>query len=291
MSDAVTAALRLQLIAYIQFSGLAILAVDYCATFTTEILWTWNRPWSFVRALFLLVRYVPFILVPITIFETLGPVSMAECSILAEVNLWLSNIVIVAAECILIIRTWVLWGKKRTVLIGLIALGLAYFTADVVLITTLFGSITYTPLPSPPSNCVQPFSSPTHYIWGFFFLVAFELVIFVLTIYRIPRYKHHQRIFLMVRNDLVYLSCILGMSVINTMATKEGYVAVAYEWQVVLHSVLASRLFFSMRQMMQHQHVIASGSVAQPRLSRVVEMLPMTFEVGTGGLGVEYNEC
>ncbi|KAH7906529.1 hypothetical protein BJ138DRAFT_1162382 [Hygrophoropsis aurantiaca] len=97
---------RFQLDVYFQFSGLAILAFDYCITLSNEITWTWERPWNLVRALFLSARYTPFILVSIYIYDTQGP--KAECNLQAKVKLglaMLAAIAIMAAEGLLLIRT------------------------------------------------------------------------------------------------------------------------------------------------------------------------------------------
>ncbi|KAH7908150.1 hypothetical protein BJ138DRAFT_394552 [Hygrophoropsis aurantiaca] len=220
MPDAVTLASNPRFTLYFQFSGLAILAFDYCLKEFLKIIWTWGRPWNFVRALFLLARYAPFILLLIYICATLGAVPIAECSILlTEVALWLSVIAIMSAECLLIIRTWVIWGKRRAVLIGLIALGLACIAADLTVAHIGSRAVIYTP-PSSASNCFHRYDSPTYFMWTFIILIVFELVILFLTFSRIFRYKHHRRIFLIMRNDMIYVMCILGISVINTAVTK-----------------------------------------------------------------------
>ncbi|KAH7908562.1 hypothetical protein BJ138DRAFT_340982 [Hygrophoropsis aurantiaca] len=223
MSDAVIIASRFQLTMYLQFSGLAILVFDYCITVSKEIIWTWDRPWNFVRVLFLVARYTPFILVSIYIYDTLGPVPMVKCTLQAEVKLWLSvlaAIITIAAESLLIIRTWVIWGRNRAVLIGLIVVGLACIAAGFIVDVIVFRSTTYTLLPSPTSGCFQPFSSATSHVWNYPGLVVFELVILFLTVAQILQYKNHRRIFYIMRNDIVYVLCILGMSVINMVITK-----------------------------------------------------------------------
>ncbi|KAH7909195.1 hypothetical protein BJ138DRAFT_1155884 [Hygrophoropsis aurantiaca] len=207
---------------------------------------------------------------------------MSKCTLQAELQLWLAMlaaITIIATEGLLLIRTWVLGGKNRAVLIGLMVLGLGFIAAGFVMDVIEFRSTTYEAFDSPTSSCSEAYSSPTSHLWNYSGVVAFELIILFLSISHIIRYKHHRRIVLIMRNDIVYVSCILGMSVINTVITKEGYTDPAIIWQSVLHSVLASRLLFNMRQIMEQQPIIVFGSVTQPLPSHdSVELLPIMFE-------------
>ncbi|KAH7904890.1 hypothetical protein BJ138DRAFT_1165788 [Hygrophoropsis aurantiaca] len=286
MSDTISLASHFQLNVYFLFSGLAIVAFDYCVTLNMEISWTWDRPWNYVRALFILARYTPFPFVSMYIYDTLGPIT--ECSLKTEIKLWiLCAVTVMGAEGLLLVRTWVFWGRNRAVLVGLIALGLGCIISGVTVDIIHFRSVTYTPIPLPGSRYFQPCSSAPYDISSYCGLAVFELAILFLSIFQIFQYKHHRRIFLIMRNDIVYISCILGLSVFS----EEGYTDPAIIWQTVLHSVLASRLLFSMRQIMEQQPSIAFGSSAQPVPSRTVEMLPMVFEARTetvsGGASVE----
>ncbi|KAH7904814.1 hypothetical protein BJ138DRAFT_1106506 [Hygrophoropsis aurantiaca] len=133
------------------------LVFDYCINVNAEVTWTWDTKWTLVRVLFLLARYVPFILVPVCIY------SLAELNGLhptddLRINFLLINclpwggattgmitISIAAAEGLLLIRTWVLWGKKWVVLIALTALGSLFLSSSPILtlqvvIHSVFGS-------------------------------------------------------------------------------------------------------------------------------------------------------
>ncbi|KAH7906250.1 hypothetical protein BJ138DRAFT_653651 [Hygrophoropsis aurantiaca] len=189
-------------------SALAILAFDHCITIDTEIDWGWDSPWSFVRVLFVqLTRYLPIMVVPIYLYDALGFISEANCPPLYNLILGLTASVIVAAECLLLIRTWVIWGRKRTMLMGLSALGIACIVGGIVNLVAL-QSVKYEHSPQSSSGCFQPFGSPA-YEWNFLCVAVFELVAVVQIFHRDRRYE--SRIFLILLNDIFYVLCILSM--------------------------------------------------------------------------------
>ncbi|KAH7906412.1 hypothetical protein BJ138DRAFT_636929 [Hygrophoropsis aurantiaca] len=277
---AFTMATQLQFDIYFEFAVLAILVFDYCITFGTEVTWTWNRPWTFVRVLLSLARYLPFIVVPMFIYNSLSSISVADCRPLVEAISWLINIAIMAAECLLLIRTWVLCGRKQTVLVGLIVTALGCFAVAVIMNVIAIRAIKYENHPQSLSSCFEAFR-PSSYVWSFLSLAIFELAILLLTVPQIFRYDRRSRIFVAMRNDIVYILFIFGMSVVNTSIVKGVYSGPVIILQVVIHSVLASRLLFSLRQIMQQQNTPCGESIAQSSVD--VEMLPIVTVKSQGG--------
>ncbi|KAH7908157.1 hypothetical protein BJ138DRAFT_395889 [Hygrophoropsis aurantiaca] len=114
----------------------------------------------------------------------------------------------------------------------------------------------------PPSysSCLETSQSLAN-VWSYVPLATFELAILLLTTAQIFRHKRHSRMFIVVRNDIVYIMCILGISVVNTVVIKEsdGYVGPTMIIQVTIHSVLASRLLFSLHQIMRQQNIMDSN--------------------------------
>ncbi|KAH7906096.1 hypothetical protein BJ138DRAFT_671769 [Hygrophoropsis aurantiaca] len=266
---------------YLQFSGLAILVFDYCINISTEVTWTWDSKWTLVRILFLLARYVPFILIPVSIYSDLpGTNVQTNCSHWDGALIGMIIISILASNALLFIRTWVLWSGKRVVFIGLITLGLASLGAGIV-----FGAVMEEVRTDHPGPCIGLFSYLIN-PWNFIGLACFEFVTLVLTISRIFKHDRRSRIFMIIRNDIVYTMCILGMSVVNSVVfTWQSPVLIL---QVVIHSVFGSRLLFSLRQIMRQQHIM-SISVAQSTSGDA--MPPMVFSAGPGATSSIEYEC
>ncbi|KAH7908153.1 hypothetical protein BJ138DRAFT_394316 [Hygrophoropsis aurantiaca] len=238
MSDAVIVASRAQISTYIRLSMIAVVAFDYCVTFNTEVIWIWGTSWNYIRVLYVLAHYLPFgLMLPLLFIELQRQLlSMG------------------AAEALLLIRTCVLWGKSRIVLIGLIILSLVSFVV-----------------------AVFPYNPPS-YVWDFVGLAFFELVILVLHIVQMFHHDRRSRIFLLMRDDIFYVLCILGMSVVNIILINavNDYANLSIALQVVLHSVMSSRLLFSLRQIMHQQHIMGSN-VGITQSSSGTEMLSMAF--------------
>ncbi|KAH7908147.1 hypothetical protein BJ138DRAFT_393727 [Hygrophoropsis aurantiaca] len=208
-------------------------------------------------------------------FYALGTGPTTDCLPWDGVLSGLEIISIVAAEGLLLIRTWISWSRRRIMLIGLIALILACLGASIAVDVLSVGSnYSQEPLPPSLSSCRESHQSFTS-VWSFFGLAIFELVILILTIRQIFNHDRLSRIFVMIRNDIVYIICIMGMSVVNSIVIKAGYnqdpVLIL---QVVLHSVLACRLLFSLRQIMHQQHIM---SISGPQPFTSVEMGSMVF--------------
>ncbi|KAH7908152.1 hypothetical protein BJ138DRAFT_394115 [Hygrophoropsis aurantiaca] len=223
----------------------------------------------------MLARYLPFALVfpLLALLEPLNLDASIICPVSSQIGSWLNIIGIGAAEALLLIRTWVLWGRSRVVLIGLIALGSACIAGDIIANVLPFHSIEYEILPSsisPLSPCFQLYNPPS-YAWDYVSLTFFELA-------RMSHHSRHSRIFLMMRDDILYVLCILGISIVNIIivnAIPDHYANLGMLLQLVIHSVLSSRLLISLRQIMQQQQFVGSGVyVVQPS---DLEMLPIAF--------------
>ncbi|KAH7908389.1 hypothetical protein BJ138DRAFT_1115885 [Hygrophoropsis aurantiaca] len=271
---------------YLQFclTSAFIEVFDYCITFSTEITWTWNRPWNFVRVQLSLARYLPFIIVPMTIYDSLNPGFVANCWPLVETISWLINIVIVPAENLLLVRTWVLWRRKKAVLVGLLVPALGSVIVAVIMNVIAVRATIYKHRPPSNSSCSEAFRPSSIYVWSFLGVVIFELIILLATVFQISHYDRQSRIYVTIRNDVVYILCILGISVANAIIvkTRGGNAEPVIILQVVIHSVLASRLLFSLRQIMQQQNTLPSGvSIAQS--SANVDVLPIVFVTSPEG--------
>ncbi|KAG2067949.1 hypothetical protein BDR04DRAFT_1104106 [Suillus decipiens] len=95
----------------------ALLVFDFCITFQDEVNWTWFRPWDITRIIFVISRYLPFIGAGLTVYDALNDVG-------SPVRDQAENVIhiigIVAAEGLLVIRTWAFWQRSKKMLIGLV---------------------------------------------------------------------------------------------------------------------------------------------------------------------------
>ncbi|KAG2133525.1 uncharacterized protein EDB93DRAFT_1174461 [Suillus bovinus] len=278
----------LQISKYANIGGLAILIFDYCITFQDEVRWTWSRPWGLIHIVFIISRYLPFVGSGLTAYAALrvsGP-----CPPSLEENV-IHILSIVAAEGLLVIRTWAFWKKSKKLLIGL----LIYSTATVI------GAVAMNILPNHqlistdvsmiPGPC--GFESSRNSALVYSILALFECVILILTAYK---WFHDYRdseiqtsiVTTVYGGSMLYMFCIISITVINVIidaAFPVGFTNMFDTLQLVIHSVLASRILFHLRSSDSHAHeedmslMISAPRYGQPSQIETNEIRDESHEV------------
>ncbi|KAG2339749.1 hypothetical protein BDR05DRAFT_950910 [Suillus weaverae] len=178
---------------YCNVAGLGVLIFDYFLTLEPEVRWTWNRRWNVTRVLFVISRYMAFVAAGMTSYGEQLPVSpvieysaRASAQLPMVINILSSQrfteftaaihiISIVAAEGLLILRTYVFWKQNKKLLAVLLVLA-AISIACAVSITQVVNNVAAAPVdPSAPptSNCTFQAGRSSAIQYGF--LVAYEL--------------------------------------------------------------------------------------------------------------------
>ncbi|KAG2146375.1 uncharacterized protein EDB93DRAFT_471885 [Suillus bovinus] len=259
MTSPTEIALRLQVVKYFKMIGLTILVFDYCIKLEAEIDLTWGRKWDLIRVLFVVARYVPFIVVPVDLIYSLGPTSPEICLTLYHVISWVNIIGIVAAEALLLVRTYTLWGRNRVLLVALLILALGCTAGSGVVGAKALSWFEYQDPPLSTSGCYQ-----THrvaiYATNYTLLVLFETVILSLNVIQALRRRRQHGSHLITRlywDGIVYVLCILAMSIANIIVIgflPSEYAESVDTLQLVFHSVLSARLIFNLRAIIRRRH-------------------------------------
>ncbi|KAG1725618.1 uncharacterized protein EDB91DRAFT_1254668 [Suillus paluster] len=230
----------------VDLGGLAILIYDYCITFQDEVQWTWSRPWGFTRVIFTISRYLPFVGAGMTAYAALrvsGP-----CDPSVEENI-IHILTIVAAEGLLVIRTWAFWQNSRRVLIGL----LTYSVVTIIAAIAVNVVPNHQLIPGGNSSPGCNFESSRNAAVVYSILAMFEIVILILNAYkRFHDYRDEQSsiVTTLYGDGMLYISCIIAITVTNVIvdaAFPIGYSNMFDTLQLVLHSVLASRILFRLQ--------------------------------------------
>ncbi|KAG1718253.1 hypothetical protein EDB19DRAFT_2031482 [Suillus lakei] len=238
----------LQITKYTNIGSLAILIFDFCITFQDEVHWIWSRPWNFIRMIFTISRYLPFVGSGLTAYAALRvsgpcPPSLAENSI-------------VAAEGLLVIRTWAFWGKSKRLLIGLLTYSVVTVIAAVAVNVT--PDHQFTDVSMIPGPCGFETSQNAAIVYAI--LGLFECVILILTAYK--WFHDYQKfrssiVTTFYGGSMLYMLCIIAITVTNVIvdtAFPIGFTNMFDTLQVVIHSVLASRILFHLRKSDSHVH-------------------------------------
>ncbi|KAG2073893.1 hypothetical protein BDR04DRAFT_250274 [Suillus decipiens] len=179
---------------FANISAFALLIFDFWITFQDEVNWICFRPWDIIRVIFIISRYLPFIGAGLTVYDALS-VNVPPARSQAE-NI-IHIISIVAAEGLLVIRTWAFWQRSKSMLIGLVTYGIMTIIAATSI--NVLRNIRLTAV----SNAVLVYT----------LLALFECVILALTVYKkFSDYRKFENsmVTALYGGSLFYMSCIIG---------------------------------------------------------------------------------
>ncbi|KAG9316000.1 hypothetical protein JVU11DRAFT_3660 [Chiua virens] len=236
---------------YVSESGVvaatALLAFDYCLTFRKEVEWLFGTRWTPARIHFTSSRYLPFVALALAIPTSLPPSETAYCGALGTATTVMYYLCIALAEAMLIIRTYAFWNGNKRILIGICTFAMVCLVVAIVPSETIVGQ------PANPVyqalNCggVQgAVATALQYT----LLVFYETGMLGLNWIAFRRMKKQNNpghlITTLYRDGMIYIAAILLFSVMNAAAIQ--YTDVFNSPQMVMHSILASRIFFNLRE-------------------------------------------
>ncbi|KAG1866671.1 hypothetical protein F4604DRAFT_946804 [Suillus subluteus] len=236
---------------YCNVAGLGVLIFDYFLTFGAEVRCTWNRRWDTVRVLFVISRYMAFLAAGMTSYAAIATRANENCLHFSQTTNAIHIITIVAAEGLLIIRTYAFWRQSKKLLAVLLVLG-AICIACAVSIKQVINNL---PLPNPSgppsSDCTFDTSRTSAVPYGF--LAAYELLLMSLTVFK--RYQDYRDsnshlVRAVFQGGVRYMTAIIFVSVANILiiCVVVSYSEMMDVPQLVLHSMLASRILFNLRE-------------------------------------------
>ncbi|KIK42215.1 hypothetical protein CY34DRAFT_805196 [Suillus luteus UH-Slu-Lm8-n1] len=271
---------KLQTAKYTNLGSLAILVLDYCITFSEEVQWTWSRPWDVIRIIFVISRYLPFAGVGMTAYDALRVSD--QCASTLEGNI-IHIIGIVAAEALLVIRTWAFWQKSKKLLIVLSVYSVLTIIAA---IAADLSPTSLIPGEEPPLGTCY-FESTRNAAVVYIFLAMFECVILMLTIYkRVHDYRDFESgiVVTLYHDGMIYMLCILTITVTNVIigaAFASAYSNMFDTLQLVIHSVLASRILFRLRSSNERVHQPTMSGMSLEAMDYLQPLQSPTSGMGT----------
>ncbi|KAG2121818.1 hypothetical protein BD769DRAFT_1477363 [Suillus cothurnatus] len=233
--------------------AMAAVVFDYCLTIPQEVQLIWGRKWDVIRVSFTLTRYATLMGTAMTTYA-----AVTDRSNYRSVRLHLISII--AAEGLLIFRTYAFWSQSKKLLVFLLifagfSIAGAVGVSEVVSILRLINSPGYD-----PTGCV--FGSGRRSAIQYSFLILYELVLMILTIYkRLNFYKgiRSRLVSTLYRDGMIYMTCITMVSFANiiiALVVPGTYTNILDAPQLVIHGVLASRILFNLRQSRESDSII-----------------------------------
>ncbi|KAG2124610.1 hypothetical protein DEU56DRAFT_593546 [Suillus clintonianus] len=281
--DAVAAARSLQTYTYIYTSAATFWAYDYVCSLHQEFTFLFQSRWTKVKGLYIVTRYVPFLLFAGHLYLNFIPKENPdECLTLNNICSCLSLISIICSECFFILRTYALWNNNKFVLAVMVTAGLAVVVTS---ITVLFAATTTAPYVTSPipgiTGCYLSSASIELFV-PFVLLLAFELGLISLTLIRAIQswQTTNNRLFaVLLKHNIFYYACGLFFSAANVfmgLLLHYSYNVMFEDFQLIILAILATRMHLHLWHVDRHIH--GSDALMLIPLSDVSSFLPRTQE-------------
>lgn len=244
---------------YVDVVSCTVLVYDYLLTFNSETTLIWPSKWSLTKVLFLLTRYGPFIDSGIILWQLMKPeMSYGDCDFVYKSTGWLLLTGVFIAECILMLRTWAVYERRRAVAVGLAVWTVVTWVPNMTSLGIFLDSLRYGPLPVahlPGSGCHVTSGSPIVFVcWVL--LTVFEaaiLTLMVLKAVKTYRLEKNSAVFRAVFRDgsvfYVYLFALSTANVIVILTASADLINLLSIIERVIHSVLTARIILDLRQL------------------------------------------
>ncbi|KAF8839350.1 hypothetical protein BDN67DRAFT_1070130 [Paxillus ammoniavirescens] len=218
--------------------------------------------WSVGKALFAPTRYIPFILIPLTLFTTFSTnVNLDTCDGLLYFLVLLEVVAITLSEVIFGLRAYAMWNRNKAVLVIYCCVATAYIAAFAFILQAFLPSVTYGEAPVAIIPGCYKTGGSTVVFASFVVIMLAEAVTVGLTLYRAYRYFRHTPNALvqnMTRDGIFYCMSMFIMSVANVLLiflVPLQYGDMIAVYQTVLHTMLATRMQLHLRKVNQHAYL------------------------------------
>ncbi|KAG1883967.1 hypothetical protein F4604DRAFT_1919774 [Suillus subluteus] len=260
-SDDIAAAGSLQFSTYIHVSMATFWIYDYACSLHEEWTFLLGSRWSKVKGLYIVTRYLPFILLTINLYLSFTPNDdPGRCSVFDDIDSGIGIVSVIFSEFFFILRTYALWNKNRILLAAMLftfftfvgaSIGIAFATiAPAVMATSAIPGIT---------GCYRS-SSNLPLLAPILLLSVFELGLMILTLIRAIqswRVNSSRLYVVLVNHNIFYYACGLLFSVTNIftlLLLQYSYHTLLYDLQFMILAILATRMHLHLWQMNQHAH-------------------------------------
>ncbi|KAJ8472428.1 hypothetical protein ONZ45_g8271 [Pleurotus djamor] len=194
---------------------------DYFLTLPLEISLVWSKPFQgFAGVLFLLNRYLPFIDIPLSVYNKLAyGLTSHQYSVNDNVVAAFLCFGIFLSELYMVLRVWILWGRSRTITWFLVALAVSGVIVVAASFSAQRSSVEFIPLSVIGLPGWYPRGGNQLKQLGYFTVMIVEFVILFLTVLRYFQNSHHRRwirlspttwMDLLVRDGMMYYIFLTG---------------------------------------------------------------------------------
>ncbi|KAG2104284.1 hypothetical protein BD769DRAFT_1779829 [Suillus cothurnatus] len=289
-SDDVAAARSLQFATRVHASMATFWIYDYGCSLDEEWSFLLRSQWSKVKGLYIVTRYLPFVLLTSNLYLSFNPNdNPSKCQVFDDIDSGIGIVSVVFSEFFFILRTYALWNKNRILLISMLSIFFVSFQSihhtqasarciDQTFVGASVGVSFATIAPATSATSAIPgitgcYQSSTSFplLIPILLLSVFELGLMILTLTRaIQSWRiYPSRLYVvLVNHNIFYYVCGLLFSATNIFTLlflQYSYHTLLYDFQFMILAILATRMHLHLWQVNRHAH--RSGALARILIS------------------------
>jgi len=263
--DSITFLVDSEIAMYIKVGMLTLLSYDYFLSFAQEVAYIWSSEWTFVKVLYFISRYSPFIDTILLVEGRLNPhTTIAACNRTMAFTTIFADAGIGTSDLILVVRTYVVYERSRKVLVALVMSWIFVAVLNIAAVVDWTNTPSELPssiIPGTPL-CLQHDITSHIGLINYVSLVGFETMVVALTLWQVIRKQYYKfgfawtseatrnMLVIFYRDGLLFYMFILPI----TLGSALELAFAPPELQVlstplrVLHSILCCRLVIHIRE-------------------------------------------
>jgi len=233
-----------------------ILLYDYVLTFGEEVEFIWKQKISVGSILFLFNRYMPMIDLVIAMNSYTNRAIQQDkfCLPWVRIDVWITVLCVGIIDVLLLLRTWALWGRSRTILICLSVLLVACILAASG--TSLYYSLTVVEFPSLDNirSCLYTIPNINIIYGSYVSSILFDSTVMILTLIKAVPARQPNGLTPLITQLLkdgvqyfviIFLTAIVNMIMVNLAPpAPSATLSILY---LVMASTLGCRLILNLR--------------------------------------------
>lgn len=261
LTNAFAAGRSLQILAYIYTSMATFWAYEYVCSLQQEWTFLHRSRWTKVKGLYILTRYIPFLLLTTNLYTCLVPYNNpGKCRTWVNISSGFSIILGICSQSFFILRTCALWNNNRIVVVSMMLISIAFVASSISISFAATATAPFATSHIPGiTGCYQVMSSIQLFIP---FLLYFALALGLMALTLIRAIKSWQTTnghlyVVLLKHNISYYACGLLFSVTNiftSLLLHYAYHAMLHDLQFIILAILATSMHRHLWQMDLHTH-------------------------------------
>ncbi|KAG2137033.1 hypothetical protein DEU56DRAFT_980762 [Suillus clintonianus] len=240
--------------------NLFIQTYDYTFSLHKEWIFLRRSRWTKVKALYIITRYIPIVLIAVDLYLNLTPnQNPNKCHIIISIYSYSGLISLTCSECMFVLRTYALWNRNRILLVAMLSALVAVIGASsgIRFANLADSNVTTSAIPG-IAGCYWT-SRSIQFSIAFILLFVFQLGLVSLTLIHVIqswRMSTGHLYAILVNHNIFYYACGLFLSAGNILVpiliSDPACYSLLDDLQVCIIAILATRMHLHLWHTDQH---------------------------------------